>query len=186
MGGSSVNGRLNLIQSGLEDRLAAIKTDIDLEEGLEDLLGKVTATTDSLLHLVERVFGGVEEGLVHGPRVILGQLLDLLRADGLNMLIERVGADSVDQVLDGLFNFVVLALKLLGLGVDPFGLHLNELVEGVGSGVGGQVDEHGLGECLQVVLGLLFFSWFSEFLGSSSASISCIAFISALNWSWFL
>ena len=42
--------------------------------------------------------------------------------------------------------------QLLGLSVDPLGLHLDEVVKSVGGGVGGQVDQDGLGQGLEVVL----------------------------------
>jgi len=113
MRGSSVNGRLDLVEGWLQDRVASIKTDIDFEEGLENLLGEVTTTADSLLHLVERVLGGVEQSLVHGPRVILGQLLDLFGANWLDVLVERVRADGVDKIFNSLLDLVVLALELL-------------------------------------------------------------------------
>ena len=68
------------------------------------------------------------------------------------MLVESVRADSVDQILYGLLNLVILAFELLRLGIDPLRLHLNELIESVGGGVGGQVDKDSLGEGLEVVL----------------------------------
>jgi len=53
VGGSSVNGGLNFLKGWLQDGLVAFKVDVDLEEGLEDLLGGIPATANSLLHLVE-------------------------------------------------------------------------------------------------------------------------------------
>ena len=89
--------------------------------------------------------------MVHGPRVILGKLLDLLGADWLDVLIESVGADGLDQVLDSLFYFIVLTLQFLSLSINPFGLHLHKLVKGISSCVGRQVDQDGLGKRLEVV-----------------------------------
>lgn len=152
MGGGTVNGRLHLDEGRVQDRVVSIKTNLHFEEGLEDLLGEVAATANTLFHLVERVLGGVEEGLVHGPRVVLGQFLDLLGADGLDVLVESVRADSLDEVLNGLLNLVVLALELLGLGVDPLGLHLDERIESVRVGVSGQVHQDSLRKSLEVVL----------------------------------
>jgi hypothetical protein len=152
VGGSSVNGRLDLFEGRLQDRLVVLKVHVDLEEGLQDLLGGVPAAANSLLHLVEGVLGGVEQGLVHGPVIVLGELLDLFSRDGLNMLIQLVRANGLDQVLNSTFNFVILAAELLGLNSDPFLLHLDEFVKSVGLGILGQVDEHGLGERLEVVL----------------------------------
>ena len=90
MRGCPVDGSLNFTEGRLQDGSAAVKTYIHLEERLEHLLGKVASSADSLLHLVEGVLGGVEKGLIHGPRVVLGKLLDLLGADWLDVLIESV------------------------------------------------------------------------------------------------
>lgn len=133
VGSGTVDGGLNLLEGRLQSAVSFNKVDIDLEEGLEDLLGGVTATADTFLHLVERVLGSVEEGLVHAPVVVLGQFLDFLGADGLDVLVELIRADSLNKVLNGTLNFVVLALKLLRLNSDPLLLHLDELVERVGS-----------------------------------------------------
>ena len=38
---------------------------INFEEWLEDLLGGITTTANSLLHLVQGELGGVQESLVH-------------------------------------------------------------------------------------------------------------------------
>ena len=87
----------------------------------------------------------MEKGLIHGPRVVLGELLDLLRADWLDVLIKCVGADSVDKILNSLFDLVVLALELLRLGVDPLRLHLDEGIESVGLSLSGEVNKDSLG-----------------------------------------
>jgi hypothetical protein len=61
-GGSSlVDGVLDLIKRRLEESLTSIKEDFHFEEGLEttSFLGSSAASTDSLLHLVKRVLGGV-------------------------------------------------------------------------------------------------------------------------------
>jgi hypothetical protein len=79
------------------------------------LFGSISASTDSLLHLVEGVLGGVEEGLIHGPRVVFGELLDLFGRNWFDVLIKLVRADRLNKVLDSLFDFVVLGLELLGL-----------------------------------------------------------------------
>jgi len=74
--GSSVNGMLNLLKSWLECASVTLKMHIDLEEWLQDLFGHVSSSANSLLHLVERVFGGMKKSLIHGPVVVFGQLLD--------------------------------------------------------------------------------------------------------------
>jgi len=48
------------------------------------------------------------------------------------MLVKCVGADSLDQILDCLLNLIVLALEFLRLGIDPFGLHFDKVIESVG------------------------------------------------------
>lgn len=78
MASSSINSALDLLKSGLKVANVAFKVDIDFEEGLQDLLGCVSSSADSLLHLVEGVLGRVKEGLIHGPVVVLGKLLDFL------------------------------------------------------------------------------------------------------------
>ena len=65
MRSGSVNGDLDIIKRWLESRDWSIKVDIDLEEWLQDLFWSISSSADSLLHLVERVLGGVEESLVH-------------------------------------------------------------------------------------------------------------------------
>jgi len=125
---------------------------VHLEEGLQDLFGGIAATTNSFLHLVEGVLGGVEESLIHRPVVVLGEFLDLFSRNGLNMLIKLVRADSLDEIFDSALNFVVLAAEFLRLNSDPLLLHLDELVKSVGLRLLGQVNEDSLGESLQVVL----------------------------------
>ena len=68
------------------------------------------------------------------------------------MLVERVRANCVDKVLNGLLDLVVLALELLRFSVDPLGLHLNEGVQSVSLRLSWQVNEDGLGERFEVVL----------------------------------
>jgi len=58
----------------------------------------------------------------------------------------------LDEILDGAFDFVVLAAEFLRLDGNPLFLHLDEFIKSVGLSVLGQVDEHGLGEGLEVVL----------------------------------
>jgi hypothetical protein len=93
---SAVNCALDFLKSRLELADVSIKVHIDLEEWLENLLGCVAAATDALLHLVQRVLGGVEESLVHRPVVVLRQLLDLLSRDRFDMLVKLVRANGLD------------------------------------------------------------------------------------------
>jgi hypothetical protein len=94
----------------------------------------------------------VEESLIHGPVVVLGQLLDFLSRDRLNMLIELVRADSLDEILYSSLNLEVLRLELLGLFLDPLLLHLDELIKSEGLGILGKVNQDSLGERFEVVL----------------------------------
>jgi hypothetical protein len=110
VGSSTVNGRLNFIERWLEGAITGIKMDIDFEEGLKDLVGCVSATANTFLHLVEGVLGSMEQSLIHGPVVIFAELLDLFSRDGLNMLVKLIRANSLDKVLNGSFNFVIFAL----------------------------------------------------------------------------
>ena len=75
--GSSVNGTLNLFKSWFEGAGVTFKMDINLEEWLQDLLWHVSSSANSLLHLVKRVFGGMEKSLIHGPVIVFIELLDL-------------------------------------------------------------------------------------------------------------
>jgi hypothetical protein len=68
------------------------------------------------------------------------------------MLIKLIGADGLDEILNGTFNFVVLGLQLLGFNSDPIFLHLNELFKSVGLSILRKVDKDGLGQALEVVL----------------------------------
>ena len=65
MRGCSVDCRLNLLKRGLQGRFIAVQKHIYLEEWLQHLLGCISAATNSLLHLIEGVLSGMEEGLVH-------------------------------------------------------------------------------------------------------------------------
>ena len=152
MGSSSINSALDLLKSWLQSASVTLKVDIHLEEWLQDLLWHVSSTANSLLHLVERVLGSVQKSLIHGPIVVLGQLLDLLSRDGLNMLVQLVGADRLDQIVDGAFHFEVLRPQLLRLDVDPFLLHLDEFIESVGLIIDWQINKNSLGQRLEVVL----------------------------------
>jgi hypothetical protein len=140
VGSGTVNGGLNLLKGWLEGGLSCIEVHVDFEEGLEDLLGCITATANTFLHLVQRVLGSVKKCLIHAPVVIFGQLLDFFSADGLNMLVKLVGANSLNEVFDSTFNFVILALKFLTFNRDPLLLHLNKLIKRIGSRVLGQVN----------------------------------------------
>ena len=72
------------------------------------------------------------------------------------MLVQLVGADCLDEVLDSAFDFVVLAAELLRLNGNPIFLHLDECIKSVSLGILGQVNEHSLGEGLEVVLNTVF------------------------------
>jgi len=81
VGSGSVNGRLNISKVWLECAVSfssnsSIKMNINLEEWLQDLLWHVSSSANSFFHLIERIFGGVEKSLIHGPIVVFGQLLD--------------------------------------------------------------------------------------------------------------
>lgn len=106
---------------------------IHLEEWLQDLFGCVSATTNAFLHLVERVFRGVQQGLIHGPGVVFAEFLDFFGANRIHVLIELIRTNGLDQVFDGLLDLVILGFELLGLGSDPTLLHLHEFVERVGA-----------------------------------------------------
>jgi hypothetical protein len=78
VGSSSVDSALNLLKGGLELAGISIKVYINLKEGLKNLLWSIPSPANSLFHLVQRVLCGVEECLIHGPVVILRELLNLL------------------------------------------------------------------------------------------------------------
>ena len=108
MGSSSIDSALDLLESWLKSAGVSFKVNIDLEEWLQDLLWHVSSSANSLFHLVKGVFGGVEKSLIHGPVVVLGELLDLLSRDWLNMLIKLIRADGLNEILNGSLNLVVL------------------------------------------------------------------------------
>jgi hypothetical protein len=68
------------------------------------------------------------------------------------MLIKLVAADGLDEILNSSFNLKVLGLEFLGLFLDPFLLHLDEVIKSEGSGILRKVDQNSLGEGLEVVL----------------------------------
>jgi hypothetical protein len=150
--GSSVNGALNLFKSWLKGAGISLKMDIDLEEWLQNLLWHVSSSANSFFHLVERIFGGVEKSLIHGPVVVFRQLLDFFSRNWLNMLIELIRTDSLNEIFNSSFNFVVLRLEFLGLFGDPFRLHLDELIKSEGLGILWKVDQNCFGKALKVVL----------------------------------
>lgn len=154
-----VDSSLYFLKGRFEDASVTLKVNINLEEGLGgDLLGRATVATaaDTLLHLVKRVLCGVEEGLVHRPVVVLGQFLDFFSRNSFDMLIKLVRANGLNQILNSSFNLLVLGDKFLRLNRDPVLLHLNKLLKSVSVGILGQVNEHGLGESLKVVLNTVF------------------------------
>ena len=113
VGSGSVNGRLHISKVWLEGAVSfssdsSVKMDINLEEWLQDLLWHVSSSTNSFFHLIERIFGGVKKSLIHGPIVVLGELLDFLSGDWLDVLIKLVRANGLDKILYSSFNFVVL------------------------------------------------------------------------------
>ena len=152
VGSSSVNGALDLLESWLEGAGVTFEMDVNFEERLQDLLWHVSSSTNSLLHLVKRVLGGVEKSLIHGPVVVLGELLDLFSGNWLDMLVKLVRANGLNEILDSALDLVVLRLELLGLLSDPFRLHLNELIKGESLGILRKVDQNSLRETLEVVL----------------------------------
>lgn len=89
---------LDVIERRLEEGLALVEEDFHLEERLEtaSLLGASAASTDSLLHLVQGVFGGVQQGLVHGPVVVLRETNNVLHGDGVDSRVKLVRADSLE------------------------------------------------------------------------------------------
>jgi len=78
MRSSTVNGTLNLLKGWLKSANVTLKVHIDFEEGLKNLLRGISATANSLLHLIQGVLGSMEKGLIHRPVVVLGKLLDFL------------------------------------------------------------------------------------------------------------
>jgi hypothetical protein len=86
----------------------------------------------------------VKECLIHGPVVVLGELLDFLSRNGLNMLVELVRANSLNEILNSAFDLLILRLELLSLLSNPNLLHLHEVIESEGLGILGKVDEDSL------------------------------------------
>jgi hypothetical protein len=110
MRSSTINGALNFLKSRFKCASITFKMNINLEERLKDLFGCISSSADSLLHLVKRILGSVEKCLIHRPIVVLRELLDLLCRNWLNMLIQLVGTNGLDQVLNGAFNLLILGL----------------------------------------------------------------------------
>jgi hypothetical protein len=72
------------------------------------------------------------------------------------MLVKLVRANSLNQVLDCAFNFVVLASKFLAFNGNPLFLHFYEFVKSVSLGFLGKINQNSLGESLQVVFNTVF------------------------------
>jgi hypothetical protein len=144
--GCLVNGSLDVGQAGLQGGDITVEENLHFEEGLEAaiLLGAGAAAANALLHLVEGEFGGVEEGLVHRPVIVLGQADDVFHGDGVDSRVELVRADGLEEILDSPFNLVVLGAQLLGSILNPLLLHLDEFLKSKGGAFLGQVDQHGL------------------------------------------
>jgi len=97
---ASKNSSSSLIDSFLDfvkirrktDKLSSVlKSDIDFEERLQSS-GQTLSflSTDSVLHLVEGVLGGVEEGLVKVPEVVALDSANFSQVDGINMGVDLV------------------------------------------------------------------------------------------------
>jgi len=129
---SSINGTLDFFKRWLQCAGVSYKSYIDLEEWLQNLLWHISSSTNSLFHLVQRIFGCMKKCLIHWPIVIFGELLNLLSWDWFNVLIKLVRAYRLDQILDRPFNFVVLGLEFLRFNSDPFLLHFYEIIESEG------------------------------------------------------
>ena len=154
-GGSSLVDRpLHIGERRLQAGDVTIKENLHFEEGLEAtvLFGAGAAAADALLHLVQRELGSVEESLVHGPVVVLGETDDVLHRDGVHGRVQLVRADGLEEILNSTLNFVVLRAEFLGCVLDPLLLHLDELLERESRALLGEVDKHGLGQGFEVVL----------------------------------
>ena len=75
---SSVDSTLDFLKGWLQSAGISLKMNINLKEWLKDLFWHVSSSTDSLLHLIKRILGGVKKSLIHGPIVIFRKLLDFL------------------------------------------------------------------------------------------------------------
>jgi len=71
MTSSSIDSVLDLLKRWLESASISLEMYIDLEEWLEDLLRHVSSSTNSLFHLIKRIFSGMEKSLIHGPVIVL-------------------------------------------------------------------------------------------------------------------
>lgn len=100
---------------------------IDLKEGLKHLFRGVSAAADTLLHLVERELGGVEQRVVHRVNVEAVKLLHLRLAGLFDLGVNFVVDDRVNQVNHRSFNFEVFGLESFALALNVLLLHRNEL-----------------------------------------------------------
>ena len=69
---------------------------IHFKKWLQDLFGSIAFTADSLLHLVEGEFGGMQESLVHGPVVVTIKLFNFFLGNWLYVLVQLVPANCVN------------------------------------------------------------------------------------------
>ena len=94
----------------------------------------------------------MEKSLIHGPVVVLGESEDIFHWDGMHGGVELVLTDSLEKIFDSTFDFKVLASKLLGSGLNPVFLHVDELGQGEGRASSGQVNQDSLRKGLKIVL----------------------------------
>ena len=66
--------------------------------------------------------------MIHGPIVVLGKFLDFFSRDGFYMLVKLIRADSLNEIFNCAFNFIVFALQFLRFISDPDFLHLYKVV----------------------------------------------------------
>ena len=86
-GGSCVDGSLDLLEVGFEFGGPVVQVDIDLEEGIFNIveIGHASHphTTDTVLHCIERILGCSQQSLVQIPKVVPLEFLGLFEMDVL-------------------------------------------------------------------------------------------------------
>jgi hypothetical protein len=156
-GSGLVNRFLNITKIRLQLDILVIQINIDLEERILSVSTSSSGLSyNTIIHGVQRVLCGIQEGLIKIPEVVSLDLLGLFTMNVLLVLndmgIKFVEHYGVDQVINGSLNFFVLRHKEVGVLGDVIFLTLDELLKGHGLGVVGEVDKEDLGDLLEVVL----------------------------------
>jgi len=157
--GGSVDGVLNLFETGVQLNNSTGELHVDFEEWLE--LGGVSLALasladDTVLHGIQRVLSAVEKSLVQVPDVVALDLLGLFLRNGVNVGVQGVAEDGSEEVIDSGLDFEVLGHEISGVFLDKLLLHSHKFFQRKGLAFLGKVHQKDLGDGLEVVFNSVF------------------------------